>query len=125
MIAIIDYGTGNLRSVQKAFEKVGADAPLTTEAELLEKADKIVLPGVSAFKDAMDGLVSLGLGHFTGQINVAPFGWLWLTVFVGANLTFAGLTGFCLMTKMLTIRSPSDLHPGPDIIEIGLKQKST
>jgi DUF2892 family protein len=46
-------------------------------------------------------LASLGLGQLNGQLNLAPFGWLWLTTFVGANLTFAGLTGFCLMTKIL------------------------
>lgn len=61
MIAIIDYGTGNLRSVQKALEKVGAEAVITTQVSEIQKADKIVLPGVSAFQDAMDGLVRLGL----------------------------------------------------------------
>ena len=45
-------------------------------------------------------LVSLALGHFTGQIDITKMGWLWLTAFVGANLTQAGLTGFCLMTKI-------------------------
>ncbi|NOZ24196.1 MAG: imidazole glycerol phosphate synthase subunit HisH [Planctomycetes bacterium] len=61
MIAIIDYGTGNLRSVQKAFEKIGATALIATDPTSLRRAEKIVLPGVSAFKDAMDGLVQLGL----------------------------------------------------------------
>jgi len=61
MIAIIDYGTGNLRSVQKAFEKVGAQAAIATDASVLAQAHKIVLPGVSAFADAMNGLVELGL----------------------------------------------------------------
>jgi len=46
-------------------------------------------------------LVSLGLAHIGGTINLAGISWLWLTLFVGANLTFAGVTGFCLMTKML------------------------
>lgn len=56
MIAIIDYGMGNLRSVEKAFEKVGFDAVITDKSETIEKADKIVLPGVGAFKDAKEGL---------------------------------------------------------------------
>jgi glutamine amidotransferase len=56
MIAIIDYGMGNLRSVEKAFEKVGFGAVVTDKSEIIEKADKIVLPGVGAFKDAKDGL---------------------------------------------------------------------
>lgn len=53
MIAIIDYGMGNLRSVQKAFEFVGYDAIVTDDIEKIRKADKIVLPGVGAFGDAI------------------------------------------------------------------------
>jgi len=46
-------------------------------------------------------LFSLGFAQTYGQINVFPFGWLWLTALVGINLTIAGATGFCLMTKIL------------------------
>jgi imidazole glycerol-phosphate synthase subunit HisH len=53
MIAIIDYQMGNLRSVQKGFEKVGYAATITSDPEQLLQADKIVLPGVGAFGDAM------------------------------------------------------------------------
>ena len=53
MIAIIDYGMGNLRSVQKAFEFLGMQAVITEEASVIEKVDKVVLPGVGAFADAM------------------------------------------------------------------------
>jgi glutamine amidotransferase len=53
MIASVDYQMGNLRSVQKAFEKVGQPAVVTSESDQLERADKIVLPGVGAFGDAM------------------------------------------------------------------------
>jgi glutamine amidotransferase len=53
MIAIIDYQMGNLRSVQKGFEKVGHEATITCEPDVLAKADKVVLPGVGAFGDAM------------------------------------------------------------------------
>ncbi len=53
MIAIIDYGMGNLRSVKKAFEFVGYDAIVTDDIEKIRKADKIVLPGVGAFGDAI------------------------------------------------------------------------
>lgn len=56
MIAIIDYQMGNLRSVQKGFEKVGSQAVITSEPEELAAAEKIVLPGVGAFRDAMDEL---------------------------------------------------------------------
>jgi glutamine amidotransferase len=52
-IAIIDYQMGNLRSVQKGFEKVGHAATITSDAATIAAADKIVLPGVGAFGDAM------------------------------------------------------------------------
>jgi glutamine amidotransferase len=53
MIAIIDYQMGNLRSVQKGFEKVGHASNITADPEVLARADKIVLPGVGAFGDAI------------------------------------------------------------------------
>lgn len=56
MIAIIDYGMGNLRSVQKGFENVGFTAEVTSDPEMVAKADKVVLPGVGAFGDAMTNL---------------------------------------------------------------------
>ena len=52
-IAIIDYGMANLRSVQKAFEHVGTHAQIISQPEQVEQADKIVLPGVGAFADAI------------------------------------------------------------------------
>lgn len=53
MIAIIDYQMGNLRSVQKGFEKVGHQATITSDPAVLADAEKIVLPGVGAFEDAI------------------------------------------------------------------------
>jgi glutamine amidotransferase len=53
MIAIIDYQMGNLRSVQKAFERVGHAAAITADPRTLERADRLVLPGVGAFGDAI------------------------------------------------------------------------
>jgi len=53
MIAIIDYGMGNLRSVQKAFEKVGHSATVTNDPAQVRSASKVVLPGVGAFEDAI------------------------------------------------------------------------
>jgi glutamine amidotransferase len=55
-IAIIDYGMGNLRSVQKAFEKVGHSAVVTNDPAVVAKAAKVVLPGVGAFEDAIGEL---------------------------------------------------------------------
>ncbi len=56
MIAIVDYGVGNLRSVQKALERVGAMAVVTSDPAALDAAQGVVLPGVGAFGDGMDSL---------------------------------------------------------------------
>ena len=61
MIAVIDYGMGNLRSVEKALEFVGAEAHVISEPDGIKKCDKLVLPGVGAFGDAYDGLKKLNL----------------------------------------------------------------
>ncbi|MBF0503733.1 MAG: imidazole glycerol phosphate synthase subunit HisH [Candidatus Omnitrophica bacterium] len=61
MIAIIDYGMGNLRSVHKALEHVGAQARVTSSVEDILKADKVVLPGVGAMGPARQKLQELGL----------------------------------------------------------------
>ena len=61
MIAIIDYGMGNLRSVQKALEAVGAQTVITQNAHEIQQAEKIVLPGVGAMEPAMQKLKDLGL----------------------------------------------------------------
>ena len=60
MIAIIDYGMGNLRSVQKGLEKVGAETIITADPLAILDADKIVLPGVGAFRDCMRNLEQRG-----------------------------------------------------------------
>lgn len=61
MIAIIDYGMGNLRSVHKAFAAVGHDAAVTRDPRVLSKASHLVLPGVGAFADCMANLDQYGL----------------------------------------------------------------
>ena len=61
MIAIVDYGMGNRRSVEKAFEKVGADAALVSDHEAIAAADGLVVPGVGAFPEAMRRLSAAGL----------------------------------------------------------------
>ncbi len=61
MIKIIDYGMGNLRSVQKALEKLGFEATLCGSADELHGAEKLILPGVGAFRDAIAALKEHGL----------------------------------------------------------------
>ena len=61
MIAIVDYGRGNLGSVEKAFVRVGVPAVVTQDARAVDEADSVVLPGDGAFHDAMASLGRLGL----------------------------------------------------------------
>jgi glutamine amidotransferase len=61
VIAVLDYGIGNLRSAQKALERVGADARLTADPDLVAAADGVVLPGVGAFGRCMEALGDAGL----------------------------------------------------------------
>lgn len=61
MIALIDYGMGNIRSVSKALESSGGQVVITQKAEDIMKAKAIVLPGVGAFRDCMDNLSKLGI----------------------------------------------------------------
>lgn len=61
LIAVLDYGIGNLRSAEKALQKVGADARLTRDPALVSDADAVVLPGVGAFGACMDALRGAGL----------------------------------------------------------------
>jgi imidazole glycerol-phosphate synthase subunit HisH len=60
-IGVVDYGMGNRRSVEKALEKTGARAVVTSEHDALRRADGLVLPGVGAFPRAMENLHTLGL----------------------------------------------------------------
>jgi glutamine amidotransferase len=61
MIAIVDYGMGNLRSVEKGFLKVGVDAKVITDSKAVDNADAVVLPGVGAFRDCMKNLEEMSL----------------------------------------------------------------
>ncbi|HEY3192727.1 MAG TPA: imidazole glycerol phosphate synthase subunit HisH [Solirubrobacterales bacterium] len=69
-IAILDYGMGNLRSVEKALERVGAEAEITSERAAAESADGVILPGVGAFPRAMERVRELGLDELVaGRID--------------------------------------------------------
>ena len=61
MVAIVDYGVGNLFSLKSSFAAIGAEVTVTDDSEVLRKADKIILPGVGAFEDAAKKLRSSGL----------------------------------------------------------------
>jgi glutamine amidotransferase len=69
-IAILDYGMGNLRSVEKALERVGAQAEITADRERAESADGVILPGVGAFPRAMNRVHEIGLDELiAGRIE--------------------------------------------------------
>lgn len=61
MIAIIDYKAGNLFSVKNAFDKLGIETIITSDIDIIKKADKLLLPGVGAFENAMNNLRTMGL----------------------------------------------------------------
>lgn len=86
MIAIIDYGMGNLRSVQKALEFVGQEAVITDDTAVIKKADKLVLPGVGAFGDAINTIREKGFDKaiYEGVKSDKPF----LGICLGMQLVF-------------------------------------
>src|SRR5262249_31193296 len=86
MIAIVDYGIGNLRSVQKAFETVGASADLVSDDKSIRNADKVVLPGVGAFKDCVNALHASGLTQ--SVIDHIKTGKPFLGICVGMQMLF-------------------------------------
>ena len=68
MIAIIDYDAGNIKSVEKALQKLGQDVVITREKEQILAADKVILPGVGAFGDAMKNMNEYGLVEVIHQL---------------------------------------------------------
>lgn len=86
VLAVLDYGIGNLRSAQKALERVGADARLTADPVLVGEADAVVLPGVGAFGACMDALRTSGLEGPT--LDAVRSGRPFLGICVGMQMLF-------------------------------------
>lgn len=86
MIAIIDYDAGNIRSVEKALLLLGQEVKITSDAKEIQTADKVILPGVGAFGDAMENLKSRGLDTVIHQVveQGTPF----LGICLGLQLLF-------------------------------------
>ncbi|MBP5553106.1 MAG: imidazole glycerol phosphate synthase subunit HisH [Spirochaetales bacterium] len=117
MTAIIDYGVGNLFSLQSSFAAIGEHACVTRDPDVLTRADRLVLPGVGAFKDARQALKESGLEETVLQLvrNGKP------------------LLGICLGMQMLFDRDyedgiheglgliPGEVRPIAETIEKGLK----
>ena len=89
MIAIIDYDAGNIKSVEKALQKLGQDVVITRDAKTILHADKVILPGVGAFGDAMANLKKYGLDQVIYQV-------------VEQNIPFLGI---CLGLQLLFEKS--------------------
>jgi glutamine amidotransferase len=87
MIAVVDYGMGNLRSVVKGFEKVGVTAAVTADPAVVRAADAVVLPGVGAFGMAMAHLRDAGLD--TAIVDAVHSGKPFLGICLGLQLLFA------------------------------------
>ena len=86
MIAIVDYGVGNLFSLVSSFKAIGIDAVATSDKEIIKKADKIILPGVGAFGDAAEKLFSSGLADLV--VEQAKSGKPLLGICLGMQLLF-------------------------------------
>jgi len=86
LVAVLDYGIGNLHSARKALEKMGADARLTADAGLIAEADGVVLPGVGAFGACMTNLRSHGLEQ--PALDAVASGRPFLGICVGTQMLF-------------------------------------
>ncbi len=86
MIAVLDYGIGNLRSAQKALEKVGADASLVTDPAQARGANGVVLPGVGAFGRCMEALRASGLDRVA--VDAVESGTPFLGICVGLQMLY-------------------------------------
>lgn len=86
MIAIIDYDAGNIKSVEKALKLLGEEAVITRDREIILSADKVILPGVGAFGDAMHNLKKYGLDEVIREVVLkkTPF----LGICLGLQLLF-------------------------------------
>lgn len=86
MIAIVDYGVGNLFSLKSSFAMIGVDAQVSADAEVIANADNILLPGVGAFEDAARKLRESGLGEVV--VKAAGKGTPLLGICLGMQLLF-------------------------------------
>jgi len=121
MITIIDYGMGNLRSVQKGFERLGFTAKVTSDPEEVERASKLVLPGVGAFRDCMNNLRS---GGFVEPIkrhidSGRPF----LGICLGLQLLFTESEEFGRHQGLgiipgRVVRFPTDMRQGGEELKV-------
>ncbi len=121
MIAIVDYGMGNRRSVEKALEHVGARPVITADHDAIRSADGVILPGVGAFPEAMRNVTRLGLGELLRERAAA--GVPVLGICLGLQLLFErsaeheGAAGLGLLAGDVTpLRAPKLPHIGWNLV---------
>jgi glutamine amidotransferase len=112
---------GNLRSVQKGFEKIGAEAVVTADPRLLPEAERIVLPGVGAFRDCMSNLEQAGFVE--PLMKVIAEGRPFLGICVGMQLLFTDSVEFGLYRGLNIIpghvlRFPEDMQEGAEMLKV-------
>ena len=117
MIAIIDYGVGNLFSLKSTFSMLNEEAVVTDDVSVIEKADKILLPGVGAFGDAAEKLRNSGLDKVI--INEVKKGKALLGICLGMQLLFDKSYEYG-EHKGLSLIS-GEIRPIADVIDRGLK----
>jgi glutamine amidotransferase len=116
MIAIIDYGMGNLRSVQKGFERMGREAVVTRDPKTILGAGKVVLPGVGAFPDCMRNLEEYGLIDAVKKSIIAgkPF----LGICLGLQLLFSESEEFGISKGLDIIKGRVIRFKGPELKDL-------
>ena len=122
MIAIVDYGVGNLRSVEKALQAVGADAAVTGDPGLVRESDKLVLPGVGAFGECSRRLRESGMDRLV--MEAAEQGKPVLGLCVGLQLMFDEGHEFGVHSGLGLMRGKVVRFPegGPRVPQIGWNQ---
>jgi glutamine amidotransferase len=105
-IAVLDYGIGNLRSVEKALERVGAEAEITSDSRRAEEADGVILPGVGAFPRAMERVREIAIDELVAgrvEAGVPTLGiCLGLQLLFESSVENEGATGLALLDGIVS-----------------------
>jgi len=129
MIAIVDYGAGNLQSVKNALDFIGAESVVTADAAIIESADGVILPGVGSFGDAMNSMKASGLVEAVK--NAAVSGKPFLGICLGLQLLFESseespdVEGLCVLKGKILKIPDAGLkvpHMGWNSLEIKKKE---
>lgn len=117
MVAIIDYGVGNLYSLKSSFSAIGEEAVVTADEALIRSAEHLILPGVGAFRDAMKKLKNTGLD--TVLIEQAAAGKPTMGICLGMQMLFEKSYEYGVHQGLGLL--PGQIKPIADVVEEGLK----